>query len=146
MKSAVIGLGVIGKVHAELLKQNGTLAAVCDCDGEKLRLYQGVHGYNDWRELLEKERPDALHICTPHCLHAEMTVAALEQNINVLCEKPLYMRREEIEKILSAERNSRAQLGGMLSKQIQSFVAVREKFLARKNRFGRRGHACLAAG
>ncbi len=139
MKSAVIGLGVIGKVHAELLKQNGTLAAVCDCDGEKLRLYQGVRGYNDWRELLEKERPDALHICTPHCLHAEMTVAALEQNINVLCEKPLYMRREEIEKILSAERNSRAQLGVCFQNRYNPSSLYAKNFLRGKTVSGGAG-------
>ena len=60
--------------------------------------------------MLDKEKPDVVHICTPHYLHAEMAIYALERDINVLCEKPLCMNREEIAAILKAEENSKAQL------------------------------------
>jgi predicted dehydrogenase len=60
--------------------------------------------------MLDTEKPDIVHVCTPHYLHAEMAIYALERNINVLCEKPLCMNREEIDAILKAEEKSNAQL------------------------------------
>ncbi|MBO5269218.1 MAG: Gfo/Idh/MocA family oxidoreductase, partial [Clostridia bacterium] len=54
--------------------------------------------------------PDVVHICTPHYLHADMIVAALRRNVNVLCEKPMCIREEDIPRILEAERASSAQL------------------------------------
>ena len=111
MRTAIIGLGVIGEVHREILKKNGyNLCAVCDIDREKLNGLE-EKAYTDYKEMIVKEKPDVVHICTPHYLHAEMIIYALEKGINVLCEKPLCINEEEIEKILTAEKNSTAKLG-----------------------------------
>ena len=111
MKTAIVGLGVIGKVHERVLEELGTPAAcACDILEEEIARY-GEHGYRNFSEMLEKEKPQIVHICTPHYLHAEMVIEALKKGVNVLCEKPLCIRREEIERILEAERNSSARLG-----------------------------------
>lgn len=111
MRAAVVGLGVIGTVHAEIILQNKEeLVAVCDTDGGKLAGY-AARGYTDYRELLARERIDVVHICTPHYLHAEMIIAFLNAGVNVLVEKPLCIREEEIPAILRAEARSSAQLG-----------------------------------
>ena len=117
MKIAIIGLGVIGRVHAEALSVLGTPASVlCDLDAAKAESARDTYApnakiYTDWEQMLREEKPDAVHVCTPHDLHAPMTVSALRQNIHVLCEKPLCIRREEIDAVLQAERESRATLG-----------------------------------
>ena len=112
MKIAVIGLGVIGKVHLAVLEEEGLLpSAVCDIDPEKRALCPSAAFYTDWREMLDREQLDAVHICTPHYLHAEMTVECLSRNIHVLCEKPLCIREEDIGRILAAEAASSATLG-----------------------------------
>ena len=111
MKTAIIGAGVIGNVHLGILFDQGIIpVAICDVDESKTAQYPQVKAYTDYKEMLDKEKPDVVHICTPHYLHAEMTIYALERNINVLCEKPLCMNREEIERVLKAEENSSAQL------------------------------------
>ena len=89
MKSVVIGLGSIGKVHCEIIMQHDELVAVCDIDESKFDLYPSVKHYTDYKQMLQEVKPDVVHICTPHHLHASMVIYALEQNINVFCEKPL---------------------------------------------------------
>ena len=117
MKSAIIGLGVIAEVHVEVLKNIGAeISCVCDIDKEKAEKFVSQHNvdckvYVDYKEMLENESIDIVHICTPHYLHAEMCVFALEKDINVLCEKPLCIKKEEIEDILNAVNRSKAQLG-----------------------------------
>lgn len=111
MKTAVIGVGVIGNVHLGILLDQGiTPVAICDVDESKTAKYPQIKAYTDYKEMLDKEQPDIVHICTPHYLHAEMTIYALERNINVLCEKPLCMNNEEIEEVLKAAEKSSAQL------------------------------------
>ncbi len=124
MRAAIVGLGVIGKLHAELAKERAELVAVCDTDERKLVDYGAAAKYSDYIRMLDECKPDVVHICTPHYLHAEMIVAALERNVHVLCEKPLCIRAEEIDAVSVAERNSRAQLG----------VCLQNRYLA-VNRF-----------
>ena len=78
MKTAIVGLGVIGKLHAQILQlQKREIVAVCDSDESKFSLCPGVAGYTDFKKMLEEVKPDVVHICTPHNLHAEMTIKAL---------------------------------------------------------------------
>lgn len=111
MRGAVIGVGVIGSVHAAILKERGELCAVCDIDASKLKKYADIPVYTDFKTMMMVEKPDVVHICTPHYLHAEMIIFALSHDINVLCEKPLCIKREDIPAILEAEKNSKARLG-----------------------------------
>ena len=128
MKVALVGLGVIGKVHLAVLKELGAdIVAVCDilperCEGT------GAAVYTDYEEMLAAEKPDAVHICTPHYLHADMVVRALELSINVLCEKPLCIKNEDIARVLEAERKSSAQLGVCLQNRYNaSSVFVKDR-------------------
>jgi len=69
MKSAIIGLGVIGKVHYEVLKaQDENIVALCDTDFEKLADYEEVKKYFDYKNMLDNEEVDVVHVCTPHYL------------------------------------------------------------------------------
>ena len=112
MKTAIVGLGVIGNVHYDVLKNMGAqIVALCDVDLSRLEKFDGCNKYENYIEMLEKERPDVVHICTPHYLHADMIIEALEKGINVLCEKPLCIKEEDIERIIEAEKKSSAILG-----------------------------------
>ena len=102
MKAGIIGLGAIAPMHIEALKERAEeIVAVCDVEREKCaavnRKYSlNARGYEDYKEMLEKEDLDVVHVCTPHYLHAEMTIAALKKNVNVICEKPLAINQTQI--------------------------------------------------
>ena len=90
MKIAIVGLGVIGNVHAEALALQGKdIYAVCDMDPDRLLAFPNALHFTDYETMLREAKPDVVHICTPHYLHAPMIISALEKDIHVLSEKPL---------------------------------------------------------
>ncbi len=100
MKSAIVGLGVIGKVHKQLINKLGfNLTAICDIDQSKLQVLDDVKVFTDYVSMLNEVKPDVVHICTPHYLHADMIIEALSRDINVLCEKPICIKEEDILRI-----------------------------------------------
>lgn len=112
MKTAIIGLGVIGKVHYEVLKNEGyNVVAICDVDESVKKDVENIAFYTDYKEMVNEVCPDVVHICTPHYLHKEMVIYCLERDINVICEKPLCIKKDDIAEILNAEQKSKAKLG-----------------------------------
>ncbi len=115
---AVIGCGAISGNHINAILAAGqTICAFCDIDRSRAQAKVDEYGlssaniYTDYVEMLDREHPDAVHICTPHHLHANMCVEALGRNIHVLCEKPLAINMEQLHSVLCAEAASEAQLG-----------------------------------
>jgi predicted dehydrogenase len=52
--------------------------------------YRGCNAYNDFRELLEKQKDvDAIVVCTTDNLHAAVSVAAMKNGKHVFCQKPM---------------------------------------------------------
>jgi len=60
----------------------------------------------DWEDVLEEV--DVLYNLTPNHVHAEPSIAALERDVNVLCEKPLAPTLEEAEAMAGAAEESDA--------------------------------------
>jgi hypothetical protein len=81
LTKAIIGCGGISASH---LKMPGKLVALCDVDEQHLsrRLkwaqksnMNWVKGYHDYRELLEQDDVDIVHVCTPpHCTRARSSI------------------------------------------------------------------------
>ncbi len=117
MKVAVVGIGAIGPVHIEALKKNGMdIVALCDVEIEKCEkaikdFNLTAKAYADYENMLSSCELDSVHVCTPHYLHAPMIISALNKNINVLCEKPLAINKEQLDDIEIAVKNSKAKLG-----------------------------------
>ena len=112
MKIALIGVGIIGKVHLNVIRDmNETLVGVCDIDYSKLSEFSENLRFTDYKKMIDITKPDIIHICTPHYLHREMIIYALTNNINVLCEKPLCISLDELREIENALKNTNAQLG-----------------------------------
>lgn len=101
-KAAVIGCGRISVMHFDGIARSPLvkLLACCDVDGEKAEnaaKKYGCKAYTDYKEMIEKERPDAVHICLPHYLHAPVAQYALNRGVNVLCEKPMTISLDDAE-------------------------------------------------
>ncbi len=94
IKTALIGTGFMGKVHAENLRRLGTveITAVAGSSVERAREFGKSIGVNratgNYQELLEDSSIDAVHVLTPNALHFPVCVAALKAGKHVLCEKP----------------------------------------------------------
>jgi myo-inositol 2-dehydrogenase / D-chiro-inositol 1-dehydrogenase len=111
MRTGVIGAGWIAEEHVSILgRLDGVeLAAVCDVDEARARrLADGAAAYTDWRQLLEREKPDAVFVCTPPLLHREITVEALGRGVHVYLEKPIARGLDDARAILDAAASSDA--------------------------------------
>lgn len=107
----VIGCGMISGNHFHALEklENVALRAVCDIDKEKLQKAmeaQRVDGCADWHDLIGRDDIDAVHICVPHNLHAEISIAALRAGKHVLCEKPMGVSLREAQAMEAAALES----------------------------------------
>ncbi|NUR76795.1 MAG: Gfo/Idh/MocA family oxidoreductase [Thermoleophilia bacterium] len=111
MRVAIIGAGWIAAAHAAILRRlDGIdLAAVCDIDEGRARELAGNAAvYGDWRELLDRESPDAVFVCTPPLAHREPAVEALDRGIHVYLEKPIARGPEDAQAIVDAAARSDA--------------------------------------
>ena len=110
---AVIGTGSISNCHMEgylTNKDRCEVVAGCDINSDKLanwgEKYNVTHLYTDFNEMLEKEKPDCVSVCTWNAVHKAATVAALRAGANVICEKPTAMNAAEAEEMLKASKES----------------------------------------
>jgi UDP-N-acetyl-2-amino-2-deoxyglucuronate dehydrogenase len=91
----IVGCGSIGKRHIAVLDadDDAEIIAICDIDEEKCKdvsnLYPGIKYYTSYEEMLSKEKADVVNVVTPHHLHAEMSIQAMNSGFNVLVEKPM---------------------------------------------------------
>ncbi len=104
----IVGYGAIGPMHAMCLEKisGARLYAVCDTDPEAIarcKAQYDVVCYSDFDRMLEDERIDAVHICTPHYLHFPMIRAALARGKQVVTEKPITRTRAEFEQLLALD-------------------------------------------
>jgi len=112
LRFAIIGCGRIAQRHAEHIKNNGLLVAVCDIVAEKadaMASQYGAKAYHDVKSLFENEKNiDVVSICSPNGLHAEHAIFALNAGCHVLCEKPMAIDVNDCgEMIKAAEKNNK---------------------------------------
>ncbi|SDK53007.1 Predicted dehydrogenase [Maridesulfovibrio ferrireducens] len=106
MKVAVIGTGSMGQNHVRLYSDipNCELVGIADQNIEqtaKLCSLYGGRAYSDYRDLIEKEKPDAVTIALPTFLHKQATMDCLDAGINVLVEKPIAKTVEEAKEMIA---------------------------------------------
>lgn len=105
IKFAVVGAGHIGKRHAEMIRreEEAELVALVDI---RSREECGVEGFdvpffNSIEEMLDANLDiDVVNICTPNGLHAPQSLKALEHKMNVVCEKPMGLSKDNCEKVI----------------------------------------------
>lgn len=134
MKAGIIGCGAISGVHAAVLnKLDIEIKAICDtnlsnANSLKEKYCQNTLIFDDYRKLLDCGI-DVVHICTPHYLHREMVISALERGVNALCEKPLCINVEEIEQIRCCLNKTKAKLGICFQNRYLSANIAMKKYL-----------------
>jgi predicted dehydrogenase len=111
LTKAVIGVGGMGQGH--LTYPGAKLLAVCDVDEQRLtqtlaKVDKDVKGYKDFREVIDRDDIDIIHVPTPPHWHALISIAAAEAGKDVWCEKPMTRTIGEGKKVRDAVlRNGR---------------------------------------
>ncbi len=97
VRLAVIGIGSMGASHVVQLCEGKVhfcrVTAVCDINPARLdwakKNYPEIACYEDYHDVLASDDVDAVLIATPHYLHPEIGIEALQAGKHVLSEKPI---------------------------------------------------------
>lgn len=116
LRIGLIGIGFMGRTHTNGYKRVGdffpelqyrpVLKAVCSRTADKVNAFAQQWGYEsvetDWKALMKRVDIDAVDICTPNHMHAEIAIAAAAAGKMILCEKPLARSLIEAQSMVDA--------------------------------------------
>jgi predicted dehydrogenase len=116
---------------------------VAVADDDKMGLAAAVkrlgapQGYSDWREMLDREKPDIVSICQRWVdQHCDMVLAAAERGIHMLIEKPLCRTLEEADRMVDACQRTHTRLAIAHQTRYSPRIEVARKLVA-EGRIGR---------
>lgn len=116
LRVGIIGCGAIANhKHGPSLmavKDQCELVAFCDLIEEKAIAMANKFGtpeakiYIDYKQLLDNQDVDIVHVCTPNISHSMITVDALDAGKHTFCEKPMAISAVEAKKMVDAWKRS----------------------------------------
>ncbi len=114
----VLGLGMIADFHARAIADlpNGRLVAGCSRSRGKADLFAhkfGCRAYDDFAKMLADPEVDIVTLCTPSGAHLEPTLAAAKAGKHVVCEKPLEVSLDRIDRMIEAHDKAGTVLAGI---------------------------------
>lgn len=107
----IVGCGKIAEAHAEIIKTVTDAKLMATCDKEILMArqlaerYGAESYYDDLLNMLEKEKPDVVHITTPPQSHYEIAKICMNAGCHVFIEKPFTVNAEETQELINLARN-----------------------------------------
>lgn len=123
IKFAIIGCGRISINHIDAIQNapHAHLVAVCDIVESKARkaaLDAGIDKwYTDIETMLNSEKIDVCCILTPSGMHCEHACIVAKHKVNVLCEKPLDVTKEKMEKMIKCCKDNGVRLGAIFQRR-----------------------------
>lgn len=135
LKIAVIGTGSMGMNHLRVLRdfseEQVQIVGVAETHEPSLKLAMSrfhVPGYSDYRQMVEKARPDLVAVVVPTHLHFEAASYVLDQGINVLVEKPMTSTLEEAVTLIQLAQKRGVKLAvGHVERFNPAVIAVRQR-------------------
>jgi len=116
LRTGVVGCGKVGALHAEALRRlpESEFVAVCDSSVDRAHGFAGQYGtqaFTNAGAMVREARVAAVCLCTPHPLHAEAAVQAMDAGAHVLVEKPLAANLVDCDLMIAAAKRNQVQLG-----------------------------------
>jgi len=102
----IIGCGAIFPRHLESIQNNEDFNLVAICDSQKyivdiLSKKLNVKGYTDYKKAILESSTDFCVIATPNSLHFQQSIFCLQNNCDILVEKPVDFSHKKVEEIIS---------------------------------------------
>ena len=111
---AVIGAGMIGKVHVERAKdaEGCKLVAICDRNPiiEELAKKMGVNYYDDHNKMIETEDLDGVIIALANELHEPVGSDCARSGLHIMMEKPIAPDVDSAKKLIQSTRKNNVKL------------------------------------
>ena len=147
MKYVLIGCGRISPNHIAAAQENNLdITALCDIVSENIeekikrfKLPPDIRRYTDYKEMLEKEKPELAGIATESGKHAQVALDCIKAGCNIIIEKPIAMSLEEADAIIKASDETGVKVCACHQNRFnKSIQKIREAL--EEGRFGRLLH------
>src|SRR5437016_5795639 len=107
VRTALIGCGKVGQLHAAALRSlpESEFVAVCDSNADRAAAFaerHGVQAFTDVGAMLKQASVQAVTVATPHPLHAAPVLQSAEAGVHALVEKPLAATLADCDRMLAA--------------------------------------------
>lgn len=136
VRFGIVGCGNMGSGHAKNFLEgkiaNGKISAVCDVNPKKFDFFREKFGdkikyFTDAEEMFKSGECDVVMICTPHYIHPDLAILAMDNNLNCIVEKPAGVYTLQVEKMLKRAESSDKILGIMFNQRTNpAFKKMRE--------------------
>jgi len=129
LRYGIVGCGGIGRKHGNGVTgaTGAELVACADIVEEAVRAFGeefDCEPYADRVEMMREADVDAISVCTPNGAHAEVVEDAADLGVNVLCEKPLDLSVDRMDRMVDACDAAGVTFGGIF--QNRTHTAIRE--------------------
>lgn len=119
LRAVVIGCGAIAPTHVNAYHDSGLARVVAVSDvrvpplADALDRWHGIKAYRSYQQMLADVRPDLVSVCIWPDDHAAAVIAAAEAGARgILCEKPIALQLDDMERMLDACRPRGVRLAG----------------------------------
>jgi predicted dehydrogenase len=118
IRTAIIGVGKVSHLHAKALmnQKHGEFTAVYSRDILKAKDFASqynVKAYSDIEEMIRDSKIDLVTICTPHPVHKDSVLKAINAGAHVLVEKPLASTLEDCDEMIAAAKEKNVLIGAI---------------------------------
>jgi len=123
----LIGCGRVAPRHAQSLIQvpDTQLVAVADVREDRASRFSAEYGaqaYTNYEDMLARPDIDAVTICVPSGLHAQVAIDVLQAGKHVLVEKPIALNLDDADRMIATAREKGLRLGVVLQNRYNSPV------------------------
>ncbi|MBL6674826.1 MAG: Gfo/Idh/MocA family oxidoreductase [Alphaproteobacteria bacterium] len=134
IRFGIIGIGGMGANHANLLLQNkinnACLASICDMNKSFSKNFIDTPFYSNTSDFFNKDKIDVAIIATPHRSHVNLGKEALENDINVIIEKPLAVTAKQCREFIEFSKKYDAKFGIMLNQRTNpAFIKLKKMIM-----------------
>lgn len=143
----IIGAGMIADFHAKAIQSlgNATLKGICGSNPGKVRVLGEKYKcktFSSYEEMLRSDEIEIVTIATPSGTHMEPAVAAAGHGKHVICEKPLEISLERIDRMIEAHAKAGTRLGGIFNYRFDEAIKPLKKAIE-AGRFGTINYAAV---
>ena len=139
VRFGIVGCGNMGTGHAKNFREgkieNGVLTAVCDINPKKLiafkeRFGDSISYFESAEDMFKSGLCDCVMICTPHYSHPELSILALDCDLNCIVEKPAGVYTLQVKEMLARAEKSDKILGIMFNQRTNPAFKTMKKMIA----------------
>jgi len=143
IKISILGCGRVALHYLKLFKKNKIknykIVSVCDIDKKKRSFFSKeliCKNYDSINNMLNETKPDIVLVLTPSGLHFQHCKELLNNNYNVICEKPLSMNEKQCKILDSIAKKKKLMLGVVFQNRLNPSIQILKKYLDAK-KFGK---------